>query len=95
MDGRPNVISGGYLVVIAKAGLARSERKSTAFDEALSLFESKKGYDFSFSPGMSDGVALFDLARAAATLGRVGESRDLLERARSSGSGEAATWEVP
>ena len=95
MDGRPNVISGGYLVVVAKAGLARSGGDSTAFDEALSLFQSRKGYEFSFSPGTSDGVALLDLARSAAALGRVEEARELLDRARSSGSGEAATWEIP
>lgn len=95
MEGRPNVISGGYLVVMAKAGLARSGGDGTAFEEALSLFESKNGYEFSFSPGTTDGVALLDLARAAADLGRLDDAHDLLERARGACSGEAATWEIP
>ena len=95
MEGRPKAISGGHLVVQAKAGLTRSGVGDQPFEEAVLLFGARQRFDFSFNAVANDGVSLLELSRAALTLGRVEQARELLERARAAGSGEAPAEELP
>ena len=66
-----------------------------AFEEAMELFETRRGFDFTFLWCCTDDVTLLDLAHAAGALGRTEEASDLLERAQAAGSTEAADVEMP
>lgn len=95
LRGRPRGLGGGYLLVQALSGLARAGAWAAPFEEALALFESRRGHDFSLMWTCSDDVTLLDLARAAAVLGREPESKALFAAARSAGSREALSLEAP
>lgn len=95
LRGRRRALGGGHLLVQALAGLAQSGAGGGPFEEALGLFRSRPGYDFSLMWACSDGVTLLDLARAAAALGRGAESLVLLAEARRAGSKEAAALDAP
>ena len=77
------------------AGLARAGAGAEPFEEALALFHSRRGHDFSLMWICTDDVTLLDLARAAAVLGREQESAALFAAARSAGSREALSLAGP
>ena len=89
LRGRPRSLGGGHLLVQALAGLSRSGSGAVPFEEALALFRTRSGHDFSFMWACTDGVTLLELSRAAAALGKVSEAADFLEQARAAGSREA------
>ena len=89
LRGRPRSLGGGHLLVQALAGLSRAGSGEAAFDEALALFRTRSGHDFSFMWVCTDGVSLLELSRAAAALGKESEAADFLEEARAAGSREA------
>ena len=89
LRGRPRCLGGGHLLVQALAGLARAGEGAKPFEEALGLFRTRAGHDFSFMWTCMDGGTLLELSRAAAALGKVAEAADFLEKAREAGSGEA------
>ncbi len=95
LRGRPRGLGGGYLLVQALSGLARSGAGAGPFEEALALYRSRRGHDFSVMWTCSDDVTLLDLARAAAALGRGQESVALFSEARSAGSREALALGAP
>jgi hypothetical protein len=76
------------VIVQALAGLARGGGGDAAFDEALSIFEGRQGFNFGFLWGCNDGNALWELHLAARGLGRK-EADALLMRARAAGSSQA------
>ncbi|MEP6767196.1 MAG: protein kinase [Acidobacteriota bacterium] len=78
LRGRPRALGGGHLLVQALAGLAHAGEGPESFDEALALFERRKGFDFSLFWLCSDDVTLLELATSAASLGRDQEARRLL-----------------
>jgi len=92
LEGRPRTLGGGYLMVQALAGLARTRREDAKFLEALELIDNRKRLNFSYFWTCGDGPTQLDLARAAAAVGRTGDAAMLLERAVLSGSAEAATF---
>src|SRR5262249_49142005 len=89
LRGRPLTRAGGSLLVQALAGLARAGAGPEPLEEALHLFERRAGgrYDWSMLAGDDD--TLFELARAASSLGREEQARDLMSRAIDAGSTEA------
>jgi len=89
LRGRPRGLGGGHLLVQALAGLARAGEGAGRLDEAEALFAARRGHDFSALWTCTDDVSLLELARAAAAVGREERARELWERARSAGSGEA------
>jgi tetratricopeptide (TPR) repeat protein len=89
LRGRPRTLGGGHLLVQALAGLSRAGEGPAPFQQALTLFERREGFDFGWLWGCADDVTLLELARAARALGRVEEPPTLLERARQAGSTEA------
>ena len=89
LRGRPRSLGGGHLLVQALAGLSRAGSGEAAFDEALALFRTRSGHDFSFMWVCTDGVSLLELSRAAAALGKESEAANFLEEARAAGSREA------
>ena len=95
LRGRPRGLGGGYLLVQALSGLARSGAGVGPFEEALALFRSRCGHDFSLMWACSDDVTLLDLARAAAALGRGQQSAALFAEARRAGSREALALDAP
>lgn len=95
LRGRPHGLGGGFLLVQALAGLARSGAGAAPFEEAIALYRSRRGHDFSVMWACSDDVTLLDLARAAAALGRGQESGELFSAARRAGSREASSLETP
>jgi hypothetical protein len=61
-----------------------------AFDEAMGLFETRQGLDFSpLWGGLDDGRTLWELHFSAAALGRDATAAELLARAREAGSTDA------
>lgn len=95
LRGRPRGLGGGYLLVQALSGLARAEARTGPFEEALELYRSRRGHDFSLMWACTDDVTLLDLARAAAVLGREQESAALFSEARRAGSREALSLAGP
>ncbi len=95
LRGRPRGLGGGFLLVQALAGLARSGAGTGPFEEALALFRSRRGHNFSLMWTCTDDVTLLDLALAAAVLGRAPESAALFSEARSAGSREALSLAAP
>ena len=85
MRGRPHALGGGYLLVQALAGLARAGEGTELFEEALALFETRAGFDFSLFWLCADDVTLLELASAAGVLGRAAEAQSLVNRARAAG----------
>ncbi|HZI89567.1 MAG TPA: protein kinase [Candidatus Polarisedimenticolia bacterium] len=88
--GRSRALGGGYLVVQALAGLARAGGGREHLDQALELFQTRRGFSFHWLWMCTDDVTLFELSRAARALGRNEEADTLLTRARGAGSVEAA-----
>ena len=86
LRGRPRALGGGHLIVQALAALSRAGREAGHFEEALRIFEGRRGFDFSYLWICSDGETLSELSRAAAALGRENESHALDTRARAAGS---------
>ncbi|HEY7513313.1 MAG TPA: hypothetical protein VIC87_02495, partial [Vicinamibacteria bacterium] len=64
LRGRPRGLGGGFLLVQALAGLARSGGGAPSYEEALRLFEDRQGYDFSFMWGCTEDVTRQELSRA-------------------------------
>ncbi len=94
LRGRPRSLGGGHLLVQALAGLSRAGGGSGPFEEGLALWRGRTGHDFSFMWVCKDDVTLYELARAAAALGRASEAADLFEKARAAGSREASSAAV-
>jgi len=69
LRGRPRTLGGGYLLVQALSGLARAG-EGAAFEEAIGLWNSRAGHDFSFMWSCTPDVTLAELSRAARGLGR-------------------------
>lgn len=90
LRGRPRGLGGGQLVVQALAGLARAGEGERHLDEALELFRSRRGLDFSILWTCTDDVSLLELSRAAAAVGRASQAEELLARARAAGWTEAS-----
>ena len=88
LRGRPRGLGGGQLAVQALAGMARAGAAPENLEEALELFRSRRGFDFSILWTCTDDVSLLELARAAAALGRP-DADEWLRRARDAGSVEA------
>jgi serine/threonine protein kinase/tetratricopeptide (TPR) repeat protein len=86
--GRPRALGGGHLLTQALAGLARAGDASV-LDEALTLFEGRAGYDFSWLWCCQEDVTHLELARAARAGSRHEVSRRHLDAARAAGSREA------
>jgi serine/threonine-protein kinase len=91
LRGRPHGLGGGFLLVQALAGQARAGEGGGPFEEAVRLHRDRQGFNFSNMWSCTDDVALLELARAAAALGRSEEAADLLARARAAGSREAVS----
>ena len=89
LRGRPLTRAGGPLLVQALAGLARAGEGPEPLEEALDLFERRAGGRFDWGVLAGDDVTLFELARAASSLGREEQARDLMSRAIDAGSTEA------
>jgi len=70
LRGRPRALGGGQLLVQALAGLSRAGDGAGHFEEALRLFEDRRGFDFSYLWLCSDDESLSQLSLAAAALGR-------------------------
>ena len=88
LRGRVRALGGGYLLVQALAGLARSGGAGS-LDEAMELFSVRHGHDFSMMWSCADDVTLLELSRAAVAAGRPSEAAALFEKARAAGSQEA------
>jgi serine/threonine protein kinase/tetratricopeptide (TPR) repeat protein len=84
--GRPRALGGGFLVVQALAGLARSGDGEKALDEAISFHASRQGFDFSWTWSLHEDLTHFELALAARALGRMDVAREQLRAAREAGS---------
>jgi serine/threonine protein kinase/tetratricopeptide (TPR) repeat protein len=83
--GRPRPRACGHFVVQALSGLARATGKSTYFDDARELFESRETYNFGTFYGALVGDTLFELALVAHSLGRIDDAHSLQMRAREAG----------
>ncbi len=90
LRGRPRALGGGHLLAQALAGLSRAGEGPGPYEEAARLFESRRGFDFSYLWLCSDDVTLAELSRAAAAAGRAEEVASLLEKARAAGPGRGA-----
>ena len=88
--GRPRALGGGYLLTQALAGLARAGVGEWCLDEALSLFETRAGCDFSWLWCCQPDITQLEIAKAARVAGRDEVAREHLEFARLGGSLEAA-----
>jgi len=95
LRGRPKGLGGGYLIVQALSGLARSGDGASTFEEAFDVYRSRRGYDFSTLWTCTDDVTLLELSRASAALGRGRDAEELLERARVAGATEALSLAAP
>jgi serine/threonine protein kinase/tetratricopeptide (TPR) repeat protein len=93
--GRPLALGGGYLLTQALAGLARSGDGEAALDEAVSLFESRAGFDFSWTWSLHEDFTHLELSRAARAVGRTELARAHLRAARDAGSLDARNEEEP
>ena len=87
--GRPRSLGGGYLLTQALAGLARAGAGAWCLDEALSLFDTRAGCDFSWLWCCQPDTTQLEIARAARVVGRDEIAREHLEFARLGGSLEA------
>lgn len=83
--GRPRALGGGHLLVQGLAGLARAGEGAELFDEAISLFEKRAGFDFSLLWLCTDDATLGEITRAAGVLGRAAEAESRVDRAREAG----------
>jgi len=88
LRGRPRTLGGGHLLVQALSGLARGGEGEGPLDDALALWRSRDGHDFSLMWSCTPDVTLFELSRAAAALGR-SEASALLSDARAAGLRES------
>jgi hypothetical protein len=73
LRGRPRTLGGGHLMVQALAGLARAEEgaaRNAALDEALALWRTRDGHDFSLMWACTPPETRRELSLAAETLGR-------------------------
>jgi TolB-like protein/tetratricopeptide (TPR) repeat protein len=70
LRGRPRTLGGGYLVIQALAGLARAGEGAPPLEEALDLWRSRAGHDFSLMWSCTPDVTREELSAAAAHLGR-------------------------
>jgi tetratricopeptide (TPR) repeat protein len=86
--GRPRARCMGHPLVQALAGATQAGEGPGPFEEALTLFERREGWNFQWIWGCSDDITLLELARAARTLGRHDDTHRLLERARAFGCTE-------
>jgi len=93
MRGRPRALGGGQLLVQALAGQTRAGAGTAPLDEALELFTTRRGYDFSWFWVCKDNVTTLELARAARIAGRAELAREHLAEARKLGSLEAKAEE--
>ena len=83
-------------MILALCGLCRAGADAATFEKTLELFENQGGdWDYSWLPLGEPHIALLELARAARSLGRHDQARDLLRRAREGASTEAdrEIWE--
>ncbi len=80
LQGRRQALGCGHLYTQALAGLARAEKDGALLDEALTLLESREGFDFSFFWGCTANVTLTELARSAESLGRREKAEVLRQR---------------
>jgi len=87
--GRPRALGCGHLLVQALAGQTRAGAGTAPLDEAIELFTSRRGYDFSWIWCSQDDVTRLELARAARAAGRAELAREHLAEARRLGSLEA------
>jgi len=87
LRGRARALAGGHFLVQALAAAAQcgGDTGARAFDEALGLFESRRGHDFSWFYGATDEIDLLELARAARAVGRSADAAVLLRRADEAG----------
>jgi len=87
LRGRARALAGGHYLVQALAGAAQcgGEAGAGSFDEALRLFETRRGHDFSWFWGATDETDLLELARAARAVGRAADAATLLRRADEAG----------
>ena len=69
LRGRPRALGGGHLLAQALAGLSRAGEPGGHLDEALRLFETRRGFDFSYLWLCSDDVTSGELKRARETAG--------------------------
>ena len=82
LQGRPRTLGGGWLMIRALAGLARSGGGEEPYGEATALFERRDRYNFSWLPLLSQDAALL-AAQARGEVDRVGGElrfRDLVRR---------------
>lgn len=95
MRGRYQARAGGQVLVRALAGLAQAGAGAEPFEEALLLFTARHDYRFDYFHGCMDDRTLFELYRAAHTLGATEQARELFEQALDAGSIEAQLEETP
>jgi serine/threonine protein kinase/tetratricopeptide (TPR) repeat protein len=69
VKGRPCTLAGGWLMVRALAGLARTDRDAVLYDEACSRLAAKSEFDFSWLWLCDEANARLDLSLAARALG--------------------------
>jgi tetratricopeptide (TPR) repeat protein/TolB-like protein/predicted Ser/Thr protein kinase len=86
--GRDRMLGGGHLVVQALAGLARAGDGRGSYDEAVRLWETRRGFDFSLGFACDAATTVTALAQAALALDLPGASA-LFEQACAAGSAEA------
>ncbi len=79
----------GHALVQCLAGLTRCGAGPEPYETGRELMETRQGYSFAWGGYAGDNYTLFELARAAQTLGRAREAQDLLDRARAAGSTES------
>jgi serine/threonine protein kinase/Tfp pilus assembly protein PilF len=70
LRGRPRALGGGHLLVQALAGLSRAGEPGEHLNEALRLFDTQRGFDFSYLWLCSDDVTTAELKRAREAVGR-------------------------
>ena len=87
--GRPRALGGGHLLVQALAGLAQSGSGAALLDEAMTLEQSRDGFNFSWLWCCQPEISHLELARAANVLGRKDLARSYLALARDAGLLEA------
>jgi tetratricopeptide (TPR) repeat protein len=95
LRGRPRALGSGHLLAQALAGLSRAGEPGEHLDDALRLFDTRRGFDFSYLWICSDDVTLFELSRAADALGRTKEAAALRLEAIDAGSSEARVSSTP
>ena len=87
--GRPRALGGGHMLVQALAGLAQSGSGAALLEEAMTLEESRSGFNFNWLWCCQPEISHLELARAANVLGRKDLARTYLKRARDAGLHEA------